>query len=167
VEATGTYTQENLTAYANFAYSVAQATKVETGQFNFAPDELAFISNHYIFLDHDQTFTASAGVNYRWHSWSASTDGIYGSGLRSGFANTGNLPFYVQINAGIKKSFTVPKLGEVELRLDAVNLFDRTYFIRNGTGIGVGAAQFGPRRAVFGGIRIPLPFTEPDAKAQS
>ena len=50
----------------------------------------------------------------------------------------------------------MPYLGWVEARLDCVNLFDHTYLIRDGSGIGVGAAQYGPRRAVFAGIRIPL-----------
>ena len=31
----------------------------------FDPDELAYIANHYIHLDHDQTYTASAGIKYR------------------------------------------------------------------------------------------------------
>ena len=61
VEFTGSYTHENIYAYDNFAYSVAQGTQVESGQFNFAPDELKYINSHYIFLDHDQTFTNSAG----------------------------------------------------------------------------------------------------------
>ncbi len=43
-EFTGSYNHENLTTYANFAYSVAQGEKVESGQFNFSPDELAYIS---------------------------------------------------------------------------------------------------------------------------
>ena len=101
VEFTGSYTHENIYAYNNFAYSVAQGTQVESGQFNFAPDELKYISSHYIFLDHDQTFTNSAGVVYNWHGFAFSIDGIYGSGLRSGFANTGNLPYYIQVDAGI------------------------------------------------------------------
>src|SRR6266852_4919982 len=66
VEQTGSYTHENLYLYENFDYSVAQGTQVESGQFNFSPDELAFIKTHYIFLDHDQTFSASAGAVYRW-----------------------------------------------------------------------------------------------------
>jgi hypothetical protein len=32
------------------------------------------------------------------------------------------------------------------------------YQIRNGTGIGVQTTQFGPRRAFYAGINIPLPF---------
>ena len=166
VEATAAYNDEHLSSYANFAYSVAQGTQVQSGQFNFEPDELAYIANHYVFLDHDQTFTASAGLAYRWHQWLGTVDGLYGSGLRSGFANTGNLPYYIQVNTGVKTGFDVPVVGRVDLRLDCVNLFDHTYLIRDGSGIGVGAPQYGPRRAVYAGIRIPLPFTEPPHTAE-
>jgi len=37
-------------------------------------------------------------------------------------------------------------------RLDVVNLFDKEYEIRNGTGVGVGAPQFGARRGLFAGL---------------
>src|SRR5208283_4872495 len=102
-EFTSSYTHDNLYTYANFAYSVAQGTQVESGQFNFTPTELKYINSHYIFLDHDQTFTSSAGAAYRWKGYTLTFDGIYGSGLRSGFANTGNLPFYIQLNAAVIK----------------------------------------------------------------
>jgi outer membrane receptor protein involved in Fe transport len=157
VEQTSSYTHENLYLYENFDYSVAQGTQVESGQFNFAPDELAFIKTHYIFLDHDQTFSASAGAVYNWRGFKFSIDGIYGSGLRAGFANTGNLPYYIQLDGGITKRFVVPKAGPMEVRAAVVNLNDRTYEIRNGTGIGVFAPQFGPRRAFLGGIKWELP----------
>ena len=157
VEQTGSYTHENLYLYENFDYSVAQGTQVESGQFNFSPDELAFIKTHYIFLDHDQTFSASAGAVYRWQGFTFSIDGIYGSGLRAGFANTGNLPYYIQIDAGVRKRFVLPNAGAMEVRAAVVNLNDRTYEIRNGTGVGVFAPQFGPRRAFYGGIKWDLP----------
>ena len=167
VEFTGSYTHENIYAYENFAYSVAQGTQVESGQFNFAPDELKFINSHYIFLDHDQTFTNSAGVVYNWRKWMFSIDGIYGSGLRSGFANTGNLPFYIQVDAGITRRVPLPNNGGVlEFRGAIVNLADHTYLVRNGTGVGVFANQFGPRRAVYGGIKWELPFTKPASAIQ-
>ncbi len=41
------------------------------------------------------------------------------------------------------------------------NLADHTYLVRNGTGVGVFANQFGPRRAIYGGIKWELPFTKP------
>ncbi len=38
------------------------------------------------------------------------------------------------------------------LRFDVINAFDEQYEIRDGTGIGVGAPQWGPRRGFFAGI---------------
>ena len=162
VEFTGSYSHENIYAYENFSYSVAQGTQVESGQFNFAPAELKYISSHYIFLDHDQTFTNSAGVVYDFHGFMFSLDGIYGSGLRSGFANTGNLPYYIQVDGGVTRRVPLPNNGGVlEFRAAMVNMNDHIYQIRNGSGIGVFAAQFGPRRALYGGIKWELPFTKP------
>jgi len=163
VEATASYDlSEALSSYLNFAYSVAQGTEVESGQFNFTPAELEYIASHYVFLDHDQTFTASGGTAYRWHGYSFLFDGEYGSGLRSGFANTGNLPFYVQLNAGITKQLDFSRWSDrvapMEVRVACVNFLDWIYEIRNGSGIGVFAPQYGPRRAFYAGIKWDLPF---------
>jgi hypothetical protein len=162
-EFTSSYTRDNLYTYANFAFAVAQGTQVESGQFNFAPDELKYISSHYVFLDHDQTFTSSVGAVYKWQGYTLSVDGIYGSGLRRGFANTGNLFPYIQIDAGVTKRIELAERGAIEIRAAVVNLADRTYKIRDGTGIGVFAPQYGPRRGFFGGIKWELPFTKPAA----
>ena len=40
----------------------------------------------------------------------------------------------------------------VTVRFDIVNLFDTVYFIRDGSGIGVFAPQYGPRRGYFAGL---------------
>ena len=40
IELSGSYKSTNLTAYANLAYSRALGKGIETGQFNFDPDEL-------------------------------------------------------------------------------------------------------------------------------
>lgn len=158
VEATGNYNTENMTVYANFTYSVAQGTNIQSGQVNFETDELQYIRSHYIFLDHDQTFTSSVGAAYHWQGFMFSVDSLYGSGLRRGFANTGNmLPDFI-VNAGITKRAEVPRIGPMEARLAVVNLFDHTYQIRNGTGIGVGAAQYGERRAIYAGLKWEIPF---------
>jgi outer membrane receptor for monomeric catechols len=39
-----------------------------------------------------------------------------------------------------------------ELRLSVVNVTDNIYEIRNGTGVGVGAPQFGQRRTILAGV---------------
>ena len=67
---------------------------------------------HYIYTDHAQVLTASAGANLRiFDKTRVGFDIIYGSGLRAGFANTGHVPAY---RAGEsrrrRKSFTMPGL---------------------------------------------------------
>jgi len=161
VEFTNSLTRSALSAYANFAYGVAQGTKIVSDQFLFSPAELSYISSHYVFLDHDQTFTASAGIAYTLNGFVFSVDGVYGSGLRSGFANTGNLPFYIQVDAGVTKAVVLPRVGRVEARVAVINMGDDIYQIRNGSGIGVFAAQYGPRRALYGGLKWEIPWLHP------
>jgi outer membrane receptor for ferrienterochelin and colicins len=38
------------------------------------------------------------------------------------------------------------------LAVNLINAFDRRYEIRDATGVGVGAPQFGPRRGLFFGL---------------
>ncbi len=158
VEVSNTLTRKHLNAWANFTYSVAQGSTITSTQFLFGRDELSYISSHYVFLDHDQTFTSSAGLTYDFYGYLFTADGIYQSGLRRGFANTGNLPYYIQVNLGIVKKMDLPTIGHVEGRLVMQNANDRIYQIRNGSGIGVFANQYGPRRAFLAGIKWYLPW---------
>jgi outer membrane receptor protein involved in Fe transport len=78
---------------------------------------------------------------------------IYGSGLRSGFANTDHVPSYTQVNLGLSREYLLPGWTKpTTLRFDVVNAFDKIYEIRDGSGIGVFAPQFGPRRGFYIGI---------------
>jgi outer membrane receptor protein involved in Fe transport len=156
-ESSATFNWENLSVRGNFTYSVAQGNNVVSGQFNFTPQEVAYIAKHYIFLDHSQQYTASGGITYHWRSYLFSLDGLYGSGLRSGFANTDELGENFQINLAAEKSWQVPNLGNVRTRVVLINATDNINELRNGTGIGIFAPAFGPRRAVYGKISIPLP----------
>ena len=88
-----------------------------------------------------------------WCGVKLSADMIYGSGLRDGDANIGSVPSYTQVNIGIKREFLLPNDPKpMTIRFDVVNLFDTIYEIRDGSGIGVFAPQFGPRRGFFLGI---------------
>jgi hypothetical protein len=127
---------------------------------------LSYIRNHYVFLDHDQTYTASWGIAYNYAGFLFTLDGIYASGLRTGFANTGNQPFYIQFDAGVAKKLMVPSLGQLEGRVAVINLGDWIYQLRSGSGIGVFAPQYGPRRAVEGGLKWFFPWSKPDALTQ-
>jgi outer membrane receptor protein involved in Fe transport len=153
LELKSSYTNGNFSIYGNLAWAKQIATNIVSNQFLFAPDELAFIASHYIYTDHAQTLTASAGASYLWNGTRFSASMIYGSGNRSGFANTDHVPSYTQVNLGISREYLFPGWSKpTTLRFDVVNLFDQIYQIRDGSGIGVFAPQFGPRRGFFVGI---------------
>jgi outer membrane receptor protein involved in Fe transport len=155
-ELTVSYAKGPFSSYANFAYSKAQGEDIDSSQFSFGPDELAYIKTHYIYLDHDQTYTGTAGAAYRLGGSRISADVIYGSGLRADGAvpNGRELSPYTQINLSISHSFEhLTPGGPTEVRLDVINVADVTYEIRDGTGVGVGAPQFGPRRGFFVGLK--------------
>ena len=61
LEGTATYVLGGFQTYANVAYSSAHGKKIDSSQFLFSAAELAYINSHYIYLDHDQTSTVSAG----------------------------------------------------------------------------------------------------------
>ena len=150
VEFSAGYAAGGFSVYGNFAISQAKGRDIVSSQFNFAPDDLAYIHDHFIYLDHDQIYTASAGFAYRFGQGArVSGDLLFGSGLRRDGAvpNGDKVPSYAQVNFGVAQEFR-----GLTLRADVINLFDKTYAIRDGTGVGVGAPQYGPRRGVFVGI---------------
>jgi len=156
IEANLTYQQGPWLAYANFAAASAKGKDIVSSQFAFDPADLAYIRDHYIHLDHDQKYTGSAGISYALREGPLATtkfglDMLYGSGLRTSGAtpNSDVLPSYTQWNLSISHRFAAPG---IELRFDVVNLTDNKYLIRDGSGIGVGAPQWGPRRGFFVGI---------------
>ncbi len=156
VEFTADYNQGPFSSYANLAVSRALGMNVESGQFNFTPDDLNYISNHWIHLDHDQRYTASAGAAYKLYDITYSTDIIYGSGLRRGFVNTGHLPDYGQVNLGVAHTFNLGSAGPLDAKISVINLFDNIYEIRDGSGIGVFAPQFATGRSFY--LALSKPF---------
>lgn len=151
IEFSGTYRNKGLSAYGNLSFSRAKGKDIETGQFNFGQDELDYIATHWVHLDHDQRLTGSAGLSYRWpDTLTVSADALYGGGLRNGFANTGHLPSYTSVNMAVARTFDMGQgLGKLDGRLALLNVLDTSYQLRDGTGIGVGAPQYGQRRAVY------------------
>ncbi|HTT07421.1 MAG TPA: TonB-dependent receptor [Gammaproteobacteria bacterium] len=148
---------DNFSAYGNIAALSAEGRDIVSSQFSFDPGDLAYIQNHFIHLDHEQTYTASAGASYLWHDDTRfSIDSIYGSGLRTDGAvpNGASLAPYTQVNLGVSRSFATGGKTAVEARFDVVNLLDEVIEIRSGEGVGVGAPQFGPRRGFFAGLKF-------------
>jgi outer membrane receptor protein involved in Fe transport len=181
----------NFQAYANLALGFEKATDVVSNQYLFDnTTPLAdlggltlrqYVDTHWIYTDHTQLATGSAGVAYlfcgrpayagetfnadelSWCGTRLSGDMIYGSGLRSGDANIGTVPPYAQFNVGIARSFLLPNDPlPMTVRFDVINLFDTVYLIRGSSvacpsgnsvcGIGVFAPQYGPRLGFFAGV---------------
>jgi outer membrane receptor protein involved in Fe transport len=151
VEVSVKYRNGDFRAYGNVAWAIQKGTNIVSNQFLFGQDELDFIAANFIFTDHTQIWTGSAGVSYLWWGTQFSADMIFGSGLRNGDFNSTHLPFYTQVNAGVSHEFVGYTKLPFTLRLDVVNVFDTVYQLRDGSGIGVFAPQFGPRRGVFAG----------------
>ena len=155
LEVSAIYAEKNWGVYLNAAMQKAQARHIISGQALFGADELAYIATHDIYVDHDQTVTLSGGAHTHFGDSHLSADFLYGSGLRQtpagGAPNSGTLPRYVTVNTTFTHSWKTP-LGKVEARLALINLFDQSYLLRDGSGVGVGAPQFGARRSVYAGV---------------
>ena len=89
-----------------------------------------------------------------------SFDMVYGSGLRRDLVlppgsaypaipNGASLPSYATFNCRSDTSSAIAASMRASM---SRNLFDKVYEIRDGTGVGVGAPSFGPRRGVFVGV---------------
>jgi outer membrane cobalamin receptor len=156
VELSLSYDIDNWSFYGNFAAAQILGKNITSSQFNFSPDDLAYIAGHYIHTDHDQTYTSSAGIKYKLPTWNTrvAVDLIAGSGLRtaSTVPNGASLPGYQQVNFSIVQPIETGIYKGLELRFDIINLFGEVYQIRTGRGLGVFASQFGPRRTFLAGL---------------
>ncbi len=164
VEFTGNYQAKGIidekdvfNTYANFAVSEAFGENITSNQYEFGADDLAYISSHYIYLDHNQTYSGSLGASYSLWNSTIYADILYQDGLRrdiNSAPNGGRLPSYYPLNMGVSHLFHVPGFTDVSLRFDVVNVLDQAYEIRDGTGVGVGAPQWGSRRGYYGGVTL-------------
>lgn len=157
-EITTSYDNGPFSYYGNLAIAQQKAEDITAAQFNFTPQQLQIISEMPINTDHSQLMTASAGLSYLWDGTRYSVDMLAGTGLRSEepsnpIPNGSTVPSYEQVNLGISHRFEDAPGGPIEIRADLINVFDESYMIRSGTGIGVFASQYGPRRTFFLGVR--------------
>lgn len=152
VEFTANYDSGPLSAYFNLSAGRAAGRRLITGQYNFAPADLAYVADHYIFLDHDQRYSSSGGFSYALAGHTrVGADYLFGTGLRTdgNVPNGASLPAYFQLNLSLAHDFSFDRFGDLHTQLAVLNVLDRSYALRDGSGIGVGAPQFGPRRGVY------------------
>jgi outer membrane receptor protein involved in Fe transport len=153
IEAKAKYQNGNFNAYINFAFSISRATDPVSNQYVLAADTYNFLLTHYHYTDDNQIFTGSAGASYKWDQTTFSASLKYGSGLPDEFANQSHVEPYVTVNLGVARDFILsPGAKPLTVRFDIVNLFDEIYEIRDGSGIGVFAPQFGARRGYYVGL---------------
>lgn len=157
LEFSQSYNRGGFSAYANFAVEEGIGTGWNSAQsVLFGADDYAYVQNHYIYLDHSQSFTGSVGVSYLINETRPYAEMVCGSGLRTdidGVPNGGSLPAYDSVNIGFEQTFKFAGLDHLSMRFDVVNLFDQVYELRDGAGVGVFAPQFGQRRSFYGGIK--------------
>jgi len=169
LEFTTSYETNGFNAYGNLAYSVAQGEDWDSAQFLFNPADIAYVQNHWIYLDHDQRYSATTGASYRFKeareaSTMAYMDIVIGTGLRQDgggledgpgsnpIPNGASVPDYYEINVGLEQTFKIANKQFLKARLDVVNVTDNIYELRSATGVGVNAAQYGMRRGIFGSL---------------
>ena len=153
IELTSSYTSEKVSAYANLARTVSMATNIISSQYLFDQATLNYAANNWVNVDHQQALTISTGGSYLLPEGTRlNGDLIFESGLRNGFANTTSLPSYTVLNLGMSRKFSLQGIGPIDARLVMTNVLDKVYEIRDGSGIGVFAPQYGLRRGLFAGL---------------
>lgn len=155
-EFTANYKRGGFSAYSNISLTRAQGKRWSSEQFHFTPDDLAYVNTHWISLDHESTLSGSAGASYTLYDTTVYADVLYGSGLRKSvtYPNDKHVGGHNPVNIGIEHTFKLNKRYDLKVRFDVVNLFDEVYQLRNGTGVGVGAPQYGERRGFYGGMSL-------------
>jgi hypothetical protein len=159
IELSGNYQNGPWSVFGNIAWSEAKGTNINSAQFNFDPDELAFIGRNWIYLDHNQSWTGSAGAAYTFNQgsdWATRITGdvVYGNGLRKTVVTPNDQAnaAYATVNLSLAQMIPIKGTRGTQVRFDVVNLFDASYQLRDGSGVGVGAPQFGARRTFLVGL---------------
>ena len=165
VEFTASYNHGGFSTYANVAVSRAQGEDWNSAQFLFDPADPAYVQNHWISLDHDQRVTGSFGASYTWKEGSAMQHArLCGRALRQRSAHRRHRARRLKHSQRRDRSGLL--LGQcrrgtklqaqrnrcLKARLDVVNVTDNSYELRDGSGVGVNAAQYGARLGFFGSM---------------
>ena len=153
IELKSAFQQDDFRAYGNFAVGTARSKDVTSNQSLIDGVTYVYLLDNYHNTDDSQFMTASAGAWYKVEKQLFTTSMIYGSGLRSGFANMDHVPAYLVVNLGTSREIElIPGAKPLTARFDITNVTDRKYELRSGSGIGVFAPQYGARRGFFVGL---------------
>ncbi len=142
LEFTTNYQTKTWQNYINLAWQQSHAYNLNSSQYLHETSEIAYTAKG-VRPDHDQRITASAGSAYNFTAQKITLGGdvLFGSGLRRGEANTQKMPSYTQFNL-----FASKKINQWQIRLAINNILDKSYALRDGSGIGIASKQFANRR---------------------
>jgi len=155
VDVSLTYDHGPWSAWANLSVSRSEGRGVVSGQAWFTAAQLAQLAA-WRPLAQDQPWSGSAGGSYRLGRVRLSADMLYGGGLpgtpAGGPVNAARLAPHAQLDLAVV--WRAASFGQrpLDLRLDVINALDARYVLRDGSGLGDGPAQWGPRRGVFVGF---------------
>ena len=113
--------------FMNYSFEIAKGKGISGGIFAFAagagPD-----SSGYQMLDHVQKHTANMGVTYSKNHFWWTTQGLLGSGLRTGPNNSLSLPLHFTADTTVGYQFRGNSwLTNFKLSADILNIFDTVY----------------------------------------
>ena len=158
IEFKAKFTSGNFQAYGNFAVAQQRATDVASNQYLFdnttpLPDlggltEFQYIQSTISTPIIPRFVTGSAGASYLWNGTRSSAICSTAAGCAAA-TPISPCTALCPVQRGLTHEFTGFNMQPLTLRFDVVNIFDTLYQIRSGTGIGVFAAQYGPRRGLF------------------
>lgn len=143
------YKKDNWMSYLNFSVQRAYARNVNSSQYILHEEEYEYSQNNWVRLDHVQNYSGAIGSAYKILNNVISVDALFGSGLSTGQNNKNTMPSYWQFNGSVSRNVKIGNIDKINLRLSVLNAFDEVYQYSNGTGIGVNASQFAPRRTYY------------------
>jgi outer membrane cobalamin receptor len=156
IELTATYAAQRLSAWGNLAVAGAQGQQIASNEAYFSQATLDYAAAHPVSTNGAQTLSISGGVSYRWDHLRLSSDVLVGSGLprtaAGGAPNGSHLPAYAQANLSAVWRVAEWRGFPLDLRADAINLFDARYALRDGSGLLASPSAWGARRGLFVGI---------------
>ncbi len=137
---------EDWSNYANYSYGIAKGRGLSGGLFAFPEGDGP--SSGYQFLDHVQLHTLSSGLTYAKNNFWGTLQLLYGSGLRTGEGNSGELPAHITMDSTWGYEFHGDNwFKQFKLSLDVLNIFDNAYPITIANGFT--GSRYAPGREIL------------------
>jgi outer membrane receptor protein involved in Fe transport len=112
--------------YFNYSYEIAKGQGASGGLFALPPGTP--IPQGNVFLDHVQVHTANAGLSYSQDRIRWTTQGLFGSGLRTGPNNSVSMPSHFSMDTTIGYDFHGDSwLSKTKVSLDVLNILNNVY----------------------------------------